>query len=265
MNFHSVKKFAPILAVTLSGCVYHVAYNPSYLPSPPSFPDPLPGKAMLYTSPSDDAYTFKGRPSSFTGGGSQLEIPLGMMSKQIAQNILNRLFAGNCAPNNTMQNPADYTAVIHPRVISFDYKYNRMRNLDFATTPQVNISVQVNLHDQTGNVFFSKTYSSGTFSGKTVMDTLKPGELINKTTHEALSLLYNQAAGDIDQTLRARKTTAPPVQTEPVPAAKPADALPENKNSSNAERLQELKRLYEQGLISKEAYDKKQQEILDSL
>ena len=54
------------------------------------------------------------------------------------------------------------------------------------------------------------------------------------------------------------------VQTNPVPPGAPVTSPAESKPSA-ADRLKELKELFEKGLISQEVYDQKRKEILDSL
>jgi hypothetical protein len=125
--------------------------------------------------------------------------------------------------------------------------------------------MQVVASDKSGNIFFTKTYGTGTFSGKTVLDTMKPGELINRIAHEAVSQLLEQAAGELEATLKARTQTT--VQSQSSPVAGPTGGVSAAKPDGGGtieERLKKLKALHDQGLISKEAYDKKQQEILSS-
>ena len=96
-----------------------------------------------------------------------------------------------------------------------------------------------------------------------VADTLKPGELISKTTHEAMGMLLGKAAADIERTLPSlRAAPQPAIQPEAAPAPAPAAAAPSSSASAD-ERLRKLKKLHDDGLITDEAYQKKQQEILN--
>jgi hypothetical protein len=54
------------------------------------------------------------------------------------------------------------------------------------------------------------------------------------------------------------------IATQPLTPA-PAPAQPAAAQPSAADRLKQLKSLYDQGLINKEDYDRKSKEILDSL
>lgn len=274
-NKHLSVRSMAVLAIVLSlsfstGCVYRVAYNSDYLPTyMQTGGSRIMGKALLCNDPNDDVYVFKGRPSSFTGGGSKLEIPLGQINKEIGMLTFDRAFSSGCSAGNERDNAASYIAVIQSRVVSFDYKYNRMRNLDFATTPQINLTIQVNVSDPTGTLYFAKTYGSGNYSGDTVFDTLKPAELINKVTHEAFAAFYAQAAFDVEAAISKRHPPPPLSPAKPLPGARVSSAtnqpatLPTPKTHSD--RLKELKQLFDQGLISEEVYSNKQREILNSL
>lgn len=247
----------------LAGCVsYRVGYTPAYVPQTQAGGAQIEGKALLYIDPSDENYVFTGRPSSLTGGGSTLVIPLGKINKEIALAALGGLFS-RCEAADTRDGAAGYVAVIQSRVVSYDYQYNSLRNLTFAVTPQVDLTIQINLFDPQCNPYFTKTYATGTYSGHTVLDTLKPAELVNKTTHEAIAGLYAQAAADIAAQVRSRRASSP-AEVKPAVAVAPKPAS-QAQGQTSAERLKELKRLYDDGLITKEAYEKKQQEILNSL
>ena len=170
--------------------------------------------------------------------------------------------AGRVTRVETAGKTHDYAATIHPRVTGFRYRFNRMRNLDFATTPQVQLSVQVSARDAAGQTLLDRTYSSrGWFSGRTVMDTMKPGELINRIVHEEMTGHMAEAAADVRLALESR-----PVAAAPAPAAAPAErAAKPGAPDSLASRLQRLKDLRDKQLISQETYERKSQEILDDL
>lgn len=254
------------LALGLAGCAYRVAYNPSYVPSGTEGQGLVQGRGLLYMDPGDEAFTYSGRPSSFTGGGSTLVIPLGRIAREISARRFGRVFSAGCDQSSSMGNPAAYAAVVQVRVVSFEYRYNRMRNLDFATTPQVDIDIQVNAYDPAGELFFSKTYGTGWFSGKTVLDTLRPGELINRVAHEALSKLVGEAVTDVASAVRSRSWSAPAAPA--VAPARPSASAPARPAAAPSgapeERLKKLRQLYDDGLITKDVYEQKQSEVLES-
>jgi hypothetical protein len=119
------------------------------------------GKVLIYTESVNDNYVFKGSPSSFTGGGTELQLPLGVMTREIALVVFGRMFKDGADHANEVKNPTDYRLIIKPQTTSFDYKYNSLKNLGFAITPQTRISIEVIMFDQSNKEVFRKTYSSG--------------------------------------------------------------------------------------------------------
>ncbi len=253
----------------LTGCQYRVAYTPSYVPSAAGVGSvSIPGKALLYTEPSDDAYIHQDRPSSLYGGGSKIAIPLGEITRETAARVFCGRFTGGCDRVNSLANAKGYAAIIQPRVISYDYRYNSLRNLTFAMTPQIMMALEVNLYDEAGKRYYTKTCDTGGwFSGKTVLDTMKPAELINRITHDRIAHLLMTAVPDIQSAIASRTVHPAPVPAAVnAPPAVPTGQPPPAVGSGNTPaRLKELKKLYDDGLITKEVYEKKQQEILNGL
>ena len=61
-----------------TGCVSRrVDFNPSYLPKATAPAARIQGKALLLAEPAVYDYVYSGRPNSFHGGGTTLELPLG--------------------------------------------------------------------------------------------------------------------------------------------------------------------------------------------
>jgi hypothetical protein len=244
------------------GCVtYRVQYNPAYVPAGSAADGVrIQGKGLLYMDISDENYVWRGSPNSFQGGGTTLILPLGQITKSIAAMRFGRVFSDGCDTANGLDDISRYVTAIQVRAVGFEYRYNRLRNLDFATTPQVHVTIQVNAYDQTRNIIFNKSYDSGMYSGRTALDTWRPAETMNQLAHEATAKLLDNAILDLQGVVRNRvspvgmQPAAPEIRTD-----KPAAGA-----QSASERLKQLKKLYEDGLISKEAYEKKQQEILNS-
>jgi hypothetical protein len=80
--------------------------------------------------------------------------------------------------------------------------------------------------------------------------------------NRALSAAEVKALYDLQKTA----TDVPLAIPAPQPKNTPAKAAPPAQNKpAAAERLKQVKDLYDQGLINKDEYDKKRQEILDSM
>lgn len=186
------------LCILVCGCNSTVGYKPSYLQDVPAITArKVEGKALILTDTADDSYHFSQPPSSVTGGAMTLNIPLGLMAKEIAKEIFGELFTDGCDTANLMVKEGNYVIVIQPKVVEFDYKYNQLKNAFFAITPQVSISLTVSLFDRSGKSVQTKVYSSGLVDGRTYLISFNPPENINKTAHKVLYDLISAAAKDL--------------------------------------------------------------------
>ncbi len=201
---------AALVLTALGGCAPMATYNPAYV-VPPVTPDAdkLEGKALIYTLKADDDTPFVGAPTSFTGGGTKLTIPLGLIAREIGYTVFNDLFRQGAAKSNTLDTAAGYRVVVHPKVVSFSYEYNQLKNLGFAITPTVVLSVDVALLDAKGQALTQRRYDSGTVEGPAYMISGAPGEEIGKVAHKAILDLMQRAALDVREVVR--KTPAGPM------------------------------------------------------
>ena len=156
----------------------------------------LDGRAVILTTEVDDNYVFNGNPTSFTGSATNISIPLGLITKEIAQHAFERMFSEGVVQTRDISSINDYLVVITPRVRNFSYAYNQLRNVGMAVTPQVDISLSVDVLDSEGNNIRSNTFTSGIKNGDTDAMSMNPGERINRLAHEVITELLNQAASD---------------------------------------------------------------------
>ena len=105
-----------------SGCAFNVAYNPSFLPPPPAVTK-VEGKVLITMTEEQEQWVYSGHPTSFTGGGSKLTIPLGSITKQIALNVFGTYFQ-QAEASQDMEQAANYRIVVNPVVEHFEYSYN---------------------------------------------------------------------------------------------------------------------------------------------
>lgn len=251
-----------LVAVLAAGCAYKASFNRKYLDDSPGAGVRIDGAAALFVEPRDEQYVFKGRPKSLTARGSTIEMPLGRMNREIALATLGPVFREGLRPAKGRDGAAG-SHVIQTRIAGYEYRFNTLRNLTFKNTPQVRLAVEILVRDPSGRDVLSRTYDTGGwFNGKTVWDTLKPAELINRTTHLALAEIYARAAGDIRDAWR-NEPARPAVS--PAPAVHAPPAVPPAAGRDAAERLRELRSLKDQGLIDEETFRRKEQEILESL
>lgn len=200
-------RFLTILAAAafIAGCAHTATYNASHFAVQRLGDDQrLDGRALILTESQDDAYTFSGKPTSFTGGGTTLTIPLGLIAREAATLAFGDLFRGGVDKSNDRSNLRTYAAVVSPRVTGFSYEYNALKNVGFAITPTVVVSVSLSLLDEQGKSFWEKTYESGSFEGDTYVISGSPGEDVGKAAHRAIYGLMLKAAGDAREQVKAR-------------------------------------------------------------
>lgn len=193
---------AVLASLTLSiaaGCSYSVDYNRAYLGNPDlGIKSPVAGKGAILSTVDQDNYTFIGNPTSFTGGGTKMTVPLGIISRESSRLVLAQMFSEGAEVINTLpSNPGQYVAVIQPAVVGYQYAYNQLKNLGFAITPQASVAIQVKLLNEAGDVTFEKVYESGLQESKAYFISTEPQERINELTHQLFVELLTQAAADI--------------------------------------------------------------------
>lgn len=183
-------------ALSFAGCSFQAGYNPSYLPSQP-LPLNVSGKGLVVVSVAEERRSFAEKPTSFTGGGTTLTLPIGEISKQIALKVFGAAFEDGVDFRNDPGDVAGYRVVIRPRVAKLSYAYNQLKNLGFALTPQTTIELEVTLSKPDGREIFAKTYSSGLVDGDTYVLSGQPHEKVNKLIHLTLFKLMSDAARDL--------------------------------------------------------------------
>jgi len=197
---------ASVAALWLAGCAMTSSYNQGYL-SAARRPAAIQadGKVLVITTTQDDGYTYSGHPTSFTGGGTTLTMPLGAIVKETAVAAFADAFKGGADAGPEVKDPARYVVIVAPKLISFSYEYNQLKNAGFAITPTAVVSVDVRVLDETGATRWQRSYASGPVEGPAYMLNASPQEEISKVTHKALYDMFSKAAGDV-----AREVVAKP-------------------------------------------------------
>lgn len=184
-----------VLALIISGCTSTVGYNPTYLPGDAQRLN-LTGKSLVVMSDVDAQWIYSGHPTSFTGGGSTLSVPMGEITKQVALRVFGAAFTDGADFRNSAQDASGYRLVIQPKVSSFSYAFNQLKNLGFAITPTINLELHVQLLSADGKTLLDKTYTSGPTEGASYALSGSPGEKINQLVHQTLFKLMTNAAED---------------------------------------------------------------------
>lgn len=190
--------FAALALLALGGCAMTSNFNQGYLAAarrPVTIQ--AEGRALIVTTQQDDAYVYTGRPTSFTGGATTLTMPLGSIVKETATAAFADTFKGGAEAVGTVRDPDRYAVIVAPRLTSFSYEYNQLKNAGFAVTPTVSVVVEVRWLDPKGETRWQRSYSSGPVEAPAYMLNTAPQEEISKVTHKALYDLFTAAAADI--------------------------------------------------------------------
>jgi hypothetical protein len=187
-----------LMALLASGCAQMATYNAGYVGTPATPQDEkLAGKVLVYTERADDETPFVGPPTSFTGGGTQLTMPIGVIAREIAATVFGDLFRDGAVKANALDGATAYRVVVKPKVVSFSYEYNQLKNLGFAVTPTVVLTLEVSTLAADGRVLQRRRYDSGTVEMPAYLISGAPGEEIGKATHKAIYDLMLKAAADV--------------------------------------------------------------------
>lgn len=206
-----VRFVGAVLAVlAVAGCSSTSSYNPSYLAAarrPAAVMSD--GKVLLVTTPQDDAYVYTGNPTSFTGSATTLTIPLGSIVRETAVAAFTDTFKGGVDVAAQVTDPSRYVVIVAPKLVSYSYEYNQLKNVGFAITPTAVVSVDVRVLDAKGATRWQRTYASGPVEGPAYMLNTSPGEEISKVTHKALYDLFSKAATEVVREVLAVPSGAP--------------------------------------------------------
>ncbi len=183
------------LALFWGGCAFNAGYNPSYISSQPMALG-ASGKALLVMDSADANWVFSGGPTSLTGAGTTLTAPLGEITKQIALKVFGAAFKDGVDFRDAVGDASSYRLVVRPKLATFTYAYNQLKNLGFAITPQATLQLRVTLLSPGGKTLLEKTYSSGTVDGDTYVLSGQPAEKVNQLLHQVLFKMMTDAAMD---------------------------------------------------------------------
>ena len=190
------------IGMLFAGCAFKAQYKPELLATQLSLIEAkFDGKALVFTEPKEDLTLYKQGPSSFTGAATSLSVNVGGYLKEISVEVFSRFFKEGAVHSNKQNEPGDYVIIIKPEILTFDYRYNQLKNLGFAITPETKIDLYVSLKDPQGKVLLEKKYESDYLSGGSYMASLKPQDKINRSIHESIYNLLMLVARDIENVL----------------------------------------------------------------
>jgi hypothetical protein len=199
-----------VAVLAVAGCAHTGAYNAAYLAAARKpVPAPCDGKVLVVTTATEDAYVYKGNPTSFTGAATTLTVPLGAIVKEATLAAFGDAFRAGAEASAAIHDADRFTAVVSPHPVSFTYEYNQLKNVGFAITPTAVVSIDVHVLDATGAIRWQKVYASGPVEGPSYMLNTAPQEEIVKVTHKAVYDVMAKAAGDVAAEVISERKSKP--------------------------------------------------------
>jgi hypothetical protein len=200
---------AAVAAFWLAGCAMTSSYNQGYLAAArrPAAVQ-ADGRVLVITTAQDDGYTYTGNPTSFSGSATTLTMPLGSIVRETAVAAFADTFKGGAEASAEVKDSVRYVVIVAPKLISFSYEYNQLKNVGFAITPTALVSIDVRALDEKGATRWQRTYASGPVEGPAYMLNTSPQEEISKVTHRALYEMFSKAAGDVAREVVGRPSGA---------------------------------------------------------
>jgi hypothetical protein len=245
-----------LAALLAAGCAsYRAEYNPVYVPTSPGMGRAVEGAVILHAPPEDADYVATGRPRSVHAIGMTLSLPLGEIVTETGARVLAQAFSGGCTPMPRVAATSNCVAIVRFKTRSFWFAFNQARDLTMNVYPQVRLGLEMTVKNPAGTTLLAKRYDSGEVSDESAKSEPEPEEAVNRLVHRAVHALLREAAAD------AQNAVIPPLirhaggDTAGGGSADPAAV-------TVRARLHELKRLYEEGLISRRVYEEKQRDIM---
>lgn len=194
------------LVLILSGCAYNAGYNPTYIPdeNPEYFSS---DNVLLFMEDEEKQFVFTGSPTSLTGSGTTLTLPLGYILKEVSEEVIEDRFSGVMGFSDKIDDNSKYELIFHPSLKRFEFRFNQLRNLGFAITPEVNFDLKIEFFDEEGNSIFSQLYQTGYVAGDTYLISGSPAEEVSQILHKTLYKILKQSFTDANSALVSRANT----------------------------------------------------------
>lgn len=182
-----------------SGCSMKVDYNKDYIAS--EMNNNLAKNSQInvavYTTKEMDDSKFIGRPNSFAGSANTLEVPTGIITREVTYEFFSQYFAKvEKVSEQQVLDKNGYQIILTPSTNNFYYEFEQLSNLGFAITPKTRFSLHLTVNKDNKKIF-DKSYDSGLINGETYVLSGSPYETVSKTYHKGLFNLYKMVNQDI--------------------------------------------------------------------
>jgi hypothetical protein len=186
------------ISMAVSGCSASIGYRPDYVPDREVIAnEAITGRVLVYTTRTDDERLITTGGTNFNQRDFKLTMPIGIMTREIGVKVFSKVATEGAAAANDLTDAARFALVVKPENKGFKYGLPTLKNLGFATSPEIQVEMKVSVIDASGKTVFEKDYASEVVEGKTSMMNTQPYELINKLAHETIYDLMRRAAADI--------------------------------------------------------------------
>jgi hypothetical protein len=201
MTTNNVRLLFLVIAFGLVAGCKTVVYNPSYIRPVAQTVEPrYPGKLLILTTPADDQYVFQGHPDSLTGVAWKLKVPFGEMTKKASGEIYGHLFQSGYEFGREAA-PGQCSIILQPKIEDFDWRMNQLKNLGFAITPEVKMTLNVELRAADQSVLLRRQYESGWVDGNSYLLSLSPFDAVSLVIHKTMANLMVDSIRDLDAVL----------------------------------------------------------------
>jgi len=197
-----------VVASILTGC-HTVAYNPSYIrPVAQTVAPRYPGKLLILTAPADDHLVFQGHPQSLTACMWSLHVPFGEIAKKASGEIYGHLFQSGYEFGSVADSHR-FTVTIHPQIDDFAWRMNQLKNAGFAITPQIKMTLNLELLAADKSVLLRRQYESGWVDGNSYLINFSPFDSVGLLIHKTLANLMVDSIRDLDGVLHTSTSPEP--------------------------------------------------------
>ncbi|UCU92310.1 hypothetical protein [Hydrogenophaga taeniospiralis] len=185
-----------------TGCAFKANYNPSYFGSnTTTYESKIPGVAAIEASDDVKNETFTSSPTSFTGGGTKLTLPVGEIVTQAALLSFRDIFSGGAEIIEPGKYTSSHSVIVKPKFRSMTYEYNQLKNLGFAVTPTASVSIELNVEGLTKKSIVNEIYESGAVESEAYFATASPGDEISKAFHKAVIGIARKSADSVHKSI----------------------------------------------------------------